>query len=176
MEEKYLPKLQEYENHLDILGNRNSYSKTDKDATFMRMKEDHMQNGQLKPAYNVQISTENQFFTHFDFFPNLTDFLTFTPFNTGFKERYNKMPKKAIADFGSINPLTGQLIVNFAQKGNAATFKKHLKKILKTYRDKRKIILYVDSVRYHHAKALNIVQPGISLLFCFLIIQPLADY
>ena len=35
------------------MGQRNSYSKTDKDATFMRMKEDHMRNGQLKPAYNV---------------------------------------------------------------------------------------------------------------------------
>jgi transposase len=100
LENKYLPKLQEYENHLDILGNRNSYSKTDKDATFMRMKEDHMKNGQLKPAYNLQIGTENQFFTHFDFFPNPTDFLTFIPFNKGFQERYNKMPKKIVADSG----------------------------------------------------------------------------
>ena len=100
LEEKHLPKLQEYEKHLDILGNRNSYSKTDKDATFMRMKDDHMKNGQLKPAYNIQIGTENQFFTHFDFFPNPTDFLTFIPFNTGFKERYNKMPKKQVADAG----------------------------------------------------------------------------
>ena len=68
IEEKHLPKFQEYEKHLDTLGNRNSYSKTDKDATFMRMKDDHMKNGQLKPAYNLQIGTENQFFTHFDFF------------------------------------------------------------------------------------------------------------
>jgi len=82
------------------------------------MKDDHtcalhevrsMKNGQLKPAYNVQIGTENQFFTHFDFFPNPTDFLTFTsyfvqstsiPFNTGFEERYHKMPKKEVADAG----------------------------------------------------------------------------
>jgi len=100
LEEKHLPKLMEYENHLKILGKRNSYSKTDKSATFMRMKDDHMKNGQLKPAYNVQIGTENQFFTHFDFFPNPTDFLTFIPFNNGFKERYKKMPKKEIADSG----------------------------------------------------------------------------
>jgi hypothetical protein len=46
-------KLQEYKEKEKILGERNSYSKTDSDATFMRMKEDHMQNGQLKPAYNV---------------------------------------------------------------------------------------------------------------------------
>jgi len=43
---------------------RNSYSKTDIEATFMRMKDDHMQNGQLKPAYNVQIAVENYFIIH----------------------------------------------------------------------------------------------------------------
>jgi len=66
----------------------------------MRMKDDHMKNGQLKPAYNLQIGTENQFFTHFNFFPNPTDYLTFIPFNNGFKERYQKMPKKEVADAG----------------------------------------------------------------------------
>jgi hypothetical protein len=64
------------------------------------MKDDRMKNGQLKPAYNLQIATENQFFTHFDFFPNPTDFLTFIPFNKGFKERYKKMPEKEVADSG----------------------------------------------------------------------------
>jgi hypothetical protein len=92
--------MEEYENKLKILGNRNSYSKTDPDATFMRMKEDHMKNGQLKPAYNLQIGTENQFITHFDFFSNPTDFLTFIPFNNGFKKRYEKMPGKMISDSG----------------------------------------------------------------------------
>jgi transposase len=100
LENSHLPKLQEYENHLKTLGTRNSYSKTDKDATFMRMKDDHLKNGQLKPAYNVQIGTEHQFYTHFDFYPNPTDFLTFIPFNKGFKERYQKMPKKEITDSG----------------------------------------------------------------------------
>ncbi len=56
-----LPRLQKYEHQLQTVGERNSYSKTDSDATFMRMKEDHMRNGQLKPGYNVQIGTENQF-------------------------------------------------------------------------------------------------------------------
>jgi hypothetical protein len=97
---KYLPKLMEYEADLQILGNRNSYSKTDPSATFMRMKDDHMKNGQLKPAYNLQIGTENQFFTHYDFFPNPADFFTFIPFNNGFKSRYHKMPKREVADSG----------------------------------------------------------------------------
>ena len=100
LEDKYLPKLQEYEKHLKTLGKRNSYSKTDPDATFMRMKEDHMMNGQLKPAYNVQIGTENQFFTHYDFYPNPTDTLTFIPFVNGFDERYGLLPSKAVADSG----------------------------------------------------------------------------
>lgn len=52
--------LERYERQEKQMGKRNSISKTDPDATFMRMKEDHMLNGQLKPAYNWQISTENQ--------------------------------------------------------------------------------------------------------------------
>jgi len=100
LEEKHLPRLMEYEQHLATLGARNSYSKTDRDATFMRMKDDHMKNGQLKPAYNVQVGTENQFYTHVDFFPNPTDFLTFIPFSHGFKERYQKMPETEVADAG----------------------------------------------------------------------------
>jgi transposase len=63
--------------------------------------------------------------------------------------------RERVTGFGTVNPITGQLTGNFAQKGNTKTFKKHLKKILRTYRDKQKIILYVDNVRYHHAKALK---------------------
>jgi hypothetical protein len=73
--------LEKYQQQLQILGNRNSFSKTDQDATarrpgFMRIKsaaeaEDHMKNGQLKPAYNPQISTENQYII-FQFIKNPT--------------------------------------------------------------------------------------------------------
>jgi len=61
IENKLIPKLEEYEQKLTTCGERNSYSKTDPDATFMRLKEDAMNNGQTKPAYNLQIATENQF-------------------------------------------------------------------------------------------------------------------
>jgi hypothetical protein len=63
--------------------------------------------------------------------------------------------RERVTGFGSINPLTGQLTVNFAEKGNYKAFKKHLKKVLFTYRKNQKIILYVDNVRYHHAKRLQ---------------------
>ena len=101
LEKNHLPKLEEYEQKLDDIGeNRNSCSKTDKEATFMRMKEDHMKNGQLKPAYNVQISTEEQFITHYGIFQNPTDTRTFIDYLTGFYNRYNKQSKEVVADSG----------------------------------------------------------------------------
>ena len=57
----YFERKYRYEFQKSILKDRNSYSKTDHDATFMRMKEDHMKNGQLKPGYNLQIATNSQF-------------------------------------------------------------------------------------------------------------------
>ena len=61
MLDRYLEKLEEYYKKQNILGKRNSYSKTDKDATFIRMKENAMNNGQIKSGYNVQTGTENQY-------------------------------------------------------------------------------------------------------------------
>lgn len=40
-------------------------SKTDPDATFMRMKDDPMQNGQLKPGYNLQAANNNWFIVNY---------------------------------------------------------------------------------------------------------------
>jgi len=74
--EDFLPRLKRYEEQLETMGDRNNYSKTDPDATFMRLKDDHMQNGQLKPAYNTQISTENQIITHFSIHQTSTDTTT----------------------------------------------------------------------------------------------------
>jgi hypothetical protein len=58
--------------------------------------------------------------------------------------------------FGSINTRTGQMVVNFADKGNYKSFKKHLKKILATFSDAPKVIMVLDNVRYHHARLLDI--------------------
>lgn len=98
--EEHRDKLQEYDRHLDNLGDRNSYSKTDKDATFMRMKEDAMRNGQTKPGYNLQIATENQFITDFSLFPNPTDTLTMIPFLKSFAGRYGHLAQTVVADSG----------------------------------------------------------------------------
>lgn len=98
--EKHRDKLEEYDSRLEQIGNRNSMSKTDPDATFMRMKEDAMNNGQTKPGYNLQISAENQFITDFALFPNPTDTLTLIPFFNSFLNRYGHLPAIAVADSG----------------------------------------------------------------------------
>jgi transposase len=64
--------------------------------------------------------------------------------------------RERVTGFGSINPLSGQLTVNFEEKGNYFSFKKHLRNVLKEYADKIKIIIYVDNVRFHHAKLLKL--------------------
>lgn len=98
--EKHRDKLREYDSRLEQIGERNSISKTDTGATFMRMKEDAMNNGQTKPGYNLQISTENQFITDFALFPNPTDTLTLIPFFNSFLDRYGHLPSVAVADSG----------------------------------------------------------------------------
>lgn len=93
-------KLDKYKEQEEILNGRNSYSKTDKDATFMRMKDDHMENGQLKPGYNWQISTNNQVITNYTIHPNPTDTTTLIPHLEEHKELYGKAPETVTADAG----------------------------------------------------------------------------
>lgn len=99
--EKHRDKLGEYDNRLEQIGGRNSMSKTDPDATFMRMKEDAMNNGQTKPGYNLQLSAENQFITDFALFSNPTDTITLIPFLNSFLGRYGHLPSVAVAGYGS---------------------------------------------------------------------------
>lgn len=98
--EKHRDKLDEYDGRLEQIGERNSMSKSDPDATFMRMKEDAMNNGQTKPGYNLQISAENQFITDYALFSNPTDTLTLIPFLNSFTDRYGHLPSIAVADSG----------------------------------------------------------------------------
>lgn len=95
-----VPRMNRYKEQLETMGSRNSYSKTDPDATFMRMKEDAMLNGQLKPGYNVQISTENQFITNFGIYQRPTDTLTMISYLESFKTRYGMQSEEIVADSG----------------------------------------------------------------------------
>lgn len=93
--------LDKYEQQEKIIGTtRSSYSKTDTDATFMRMKEDHMKNGQLKPAYNVQVSTNNQFIASYSIHQNTTDTNTLIPHLQQLQQDYQQLPQNLTADAG----------------------------------------------------------------------------
>ena len=98
--EKKAASLADYEQKKETPGKRNSFSKTDPDATFMRMKEDAMNNGQTKPGYNLQIGTENQFILNYALFPNPTDTLTYIPFMYSFAARYGHLTSTEVADSG----------------------------------------------------------------------------
>jgi len=76
---QYRTRQTDYEEKIEILGERNSYSKTDTDATFIRMKDDHMQNGQLKPGYNVQFAVESEYVIGVGLFPDANDVWTLKP-------------------------------------------------------------------------------------------------
>lgn len=121
---KNFPKnIEKYETQEAVLGERNSYSKTDKDATFMRMKEDHMKNGQLKPGYNVQISTSKQFIVNYTIHPNPTDTTTTLSAHLArHQESFGAAPKTITADAGygseeNYTLLEGKEITAFVKYG-----------------------------------------------------------
>ena len=94
-------RLMKYKDCFEIMGSdRNSYSKTDLEATFMRMKEDHMLNGQLKPAYNVQIAVENYFIIHGYVSNDRTDYNTLIPVIRKHQTAFGKILKEVTADSG----------------------------------------------------------------------------
>ena len=92
----FLARTQKYKKQFETFDGRNSYSRTDTDATFMRMKDDHMMNGQLKAGYNIQAATENQFVLDYNIYPNPTDTRTLKPF----VESFHHLPKRIVADAG----------------------------------------------------------------------------
>lgn len=102
----YLARLKDYAIKIDTCGeHRNSFSKTDKDATFMRMKKDYMGNDQLLPAYNVQFGIADEYIAVYDINQYASDMDCFVPLMEKFNKTYNKYPLYPIADagYGSYN-------------------------------------------------------------------------
>ena len=89
-----------YAKYLALMNKRKSLSKTDVDATFMRMKEDHMRNGQLKPAYNIQIGVESEYIVGIGSFTDRSDVNTLIPFLSKVRRNTAKIYKNVIADAG----------------------------------------------------------------------------
>lgn len=103
---EYTNKLKKYAEHIRICGeNRNSYSKSDNDATFMRMKKDYMGNDQLLPGYNIQLGVCDEYIAVFDVKQYASDMDCFQPFMEKFNETYGRYPKYPVADagYGSLN-------------------------------------------------------------------------
>ena len=98
--EGYLSRFKEYNQKIHICGERNSYSKTDHDATFMRMKEDAMGNGQLKPAYNLQHGVDSEYITWLTIGPQPTDTTTLIPFLKDAEEHLKFKYTNITADAG----------------------------------------------------------------------------
>jgi transposase len=96
-----LEKWLKYEGQLRIMGpERNSYSKTDPDATFHRMKDDHMRNGQLKPGYNIQICVNSEFITGIGVYADRNDVNTFESFMNALINKHRQQYEIALADAG----------------------------------------------------------------------------
>ena len=104
--ENYFNRLKNYARHIEICGEaRNSYSKTDHDATFMRVKSDYMGNDQLLPAYNMQIAVCDEYIAVIDARPYASDIDCFVPLMEKFNNTYGHYPKYPVADagYGSYN-------------------------------------------------------------------------
>lgn len=99
----YSERQGKYDNHNKLFKGRNSFSKTDPDATFMYMKDDHMRNAQLKPAYNVQIGVEGEYVTGVEVFQDRSDTTTLIPFLENMKVHLNTGYQNIIADSGYEN-------------------------------------------------------------------------
>jgi transposase len=100
IEKTFPANLERYQAQEEILKNRGSYAKTDPDATFMRMKDDHMKNGQLKPGYNVQISTTGQYVVHYSLHQDTNDVNTLAPHLESYTYHYQTLPQILTADAG----------------------------------------------------------------------------
>ena len=134
-------RLMKYKDCFEIMGSdRNSYSKTDLEATFMRMKEDHMLNGQLKPAYNVQIAVENYFIIHGYVSNDRTDYNTLIPVVQKHISVFKETLKEVTADSGYCSEKN----LLFLKKHNIASFIK-----LQDH-EQRKTRAYKENIGKHY--------------------------
>ena len=154
--DRYLKKLKEYTKKLYTLGNRNSYSKTDPDATFMRMKEDAMLNGQLKPAYNIQHGVDSEYITWIDISPRPTDTRTLIPFLKDMESYLRFKYSEIVADAGYESEENYLFIES---NGQTAYIKPQNYEISKT-RKYKKDISRRENMEYHEDRDSYICRNG----------------
>ncbi|MFS0639254.1 transposase, partial [Mesobacillus foraminis] len=130
----YINRKLKYQKDFEIFDERNSYSKTDPDATFMRMKDDYMKNGQLKAGYNIQIATEGQYALAYSIFPNPTDTRTLIPFLNEIEQHYFELPKHIVADAGYGSEQNYDDILSNREREALITYNMYLKEQKKKYK------------------------------------------
>lgn len=130
----FIYRYQKYKVQHEIYKGRNSYSKTDHDATFMRMKDDHMMNGQLKPGYNIQIATNHQYVLAYETFSNPTDFKTLIPFLNTIKKSYFDLPEYIVADAGYGSEENYQAILDEFERTPLITYTMYQKEQTNKYK------------------------------------------
>lgn len=148
----YPEMLERYARQEEELGGRNSYSKTDKDATFMRMKDDHMGNGQLKAGYNWQISTNNQFIVNYTVHQTAGDTTTLQEHLLNFQSIYGQMPEQITADagygseenyeFAEENDIEAFIKYNYFHKEKKRKFREDIKQSENLYYNEEKDCFY----------------------------------
>lgn len=144
-------RLMGYKECFEVMGKeRNSYSKTDLEATFMRMKEDHMLNGQLKPAYNVQIAVENYFIVHGYVSNDRTDYNTLIPVLEKHRKAFGEVLDEVTADSGYCSEKN---LLYLKQKGIASYIK------LQDH-EKRKTRAYKEDISKYYNMTTRIFEDG----------------
>ncbi|AYM02005.1 IS1182 family transposase [Levilactobacillus brevis] len=136
----YLPRKQRYELAEKTFGDRNSFSKTDHDATFMRMKEDPMRNGQLKPGYNLQVASQRQFALYYQLFQRPTDTRTLIPFVTHIFKQSPRVVQYLVADAGYGSEMNYQKLTDDFQTKYLIPYGMYEKEQTRSYhKDRRKV-------------------------------------
>ena len=154
--EEYLCKLKEYTKKVYTCGDRNSYSKTDIDATFMRMKEDAMKNGQLKPAYNVQHGVDAEYITWLTVGPQPTDTTALIPFLNSMEENLNFKYLKIVADAG----YESEENYSFIEENNQIAFIKPANYEISKKRNYKNDISKIENMTYDLKNDLFICKNG----------------
>lgn len=157
--EEYLSKLKEYTKKIHKCGERNSYSKTDEDATFMRMKEDHMMNGQLKPAYNVQHGVDSEYIVWLTVCDKTTDTNTLIPFIKSMENCLSFKYKNIVADAG----YESEENYVFIDKNNQLAFIKPSNYEISKTRKYQKDISKLENMDYNSDEDLYICKAGRNL-------------
>ena len=159
---RFLERQTIYDWHTASFRGRNNYCKTDPDATFMHMKDDHMRNAQLKPGYNVQIGVDSEYIVATDIFQDRNDVWTLVPFLKGMEAKLGFRYPSVTADSGYESEEAYEYLNGAKQKPyiKPQTYEKWKKRNFKKDISKRENMSYdeaADTYTCHAEKKLRAV-------------------